>query len=181
MARKTTGRRKVMTEAEKEASKKLLEALLDGAGEKPDGLTDRAGDVIGWWPPEGAGGVFCTPLYCKLFDSSQDPLKPAVMVFARLERARKLLSSDGKEPLDGQAGDLIAFWARPGMRALNNLCGASVWIAQKVDDEGQPMTRDTGKGNPMKLFEVESTDGGTKLPVAEDLRVKSKGVKSWVE
>jgi predicted transcriptional regulator len=77
--------------------------------------------------------------------------------------------------IDCIPGQLIAFWAKVGMRSLLNLADVPVWI------EWQGETRDTGKGNPMKVFVVSSKTTGNLLKCNVDNRKKSKTTKHFFE
>lgn len=164
------------TEEQKEATLKQLSELLESAGDAPEGLENRNEDVKGFWPPLKAGGIYLTPLHYKLSDSGQDAQKASILVFGRLEKPRKLLTSDGKV-VDGETGDLVAFWAKPGMREVVNCFGIRVWI------EATGEQKDVGKGNPMWLYAVDGEPGakGEKLPCSEDRRDKSKHAKHFFE
>lgn len=170
------GKVKPKSKEELDADTKVLNSMLDGAASKPDGLVSRRSDVAGFWPPEGAGGIWCTPLHMNLSDGAIEKIKPSVLVFARLEAPRKLFSRDG-EVVQGVTGDIVAFWARPGMRPLRNCAGIKTWIAPT--DE----TVDVGKGNAMKVFAVETEREaeGKPLLVQEDNRKESRQVKHFFQ
>lgn len=179
MAKPMRARNKAgMTESEQAEADKLtrakLAALLDGVTEKPQDYQSRTGDVDGFWPTENAGGLHFTPLYYNLSDSKLDAVKPSILVFGRLETGRKLLDQEGNV-VDCTPGKLVAFWAKVGMKAIGNLADVPVWL------EWTGEVRDTGKGNPMKVYDVSSKASGNKLPLGQDMRVKSKTTRHFFD
>ena len=91
--------------------------------------------------------------------------KPSALIVGKLVDAISLITRDD-EIVEALPGEQVGVWAKPGMSALKNLAGMKVFMFQ----DGEI---DTGKPNPMKIFEVLSKGKGKPLPVT-DSRKKSK-------
>jgi len=145
---------------------KLRESL-----NSPENFKNRNGDVVGFWDPE-LTPIQCIPLSVKLFDGNIDKDKPSILLTVELVKAAGVRpTKDGEgavgQPFAAPPGSLVGVWYKPGMKAVRDLCGVEVFI--RLTGE-----KDTGKPNPMKTFEVTSEKNGTRVPVTEDLRDKSK-------
>jgi hypothetical protein len=133
----------------------------------PDGYQRQATDIVGFWDPTKSETIHFVPLEAKLFDSKIEPTKPSTIVIGKLVDAVSLKAPGGEdETVEGKPGDLVGVWYKPGMSALKNLQGVKVFMFEAGE-------LDTGKPNPMKLFEVLSKTKGAVLQVTEDRRKKS--------
>jgi hypothetical protein len=137
----------------------------------PDDSSLITGDVEGYWDPEKTA-IRCMPLSVKLFDGNIDSRKPAILIIAELVLPCKIAykaEADDKEWSYRKAkpGTMVGIWYKPGMRGI--VCKAGVDCYIKLTED----TKDTGKGNPMKIYEVRAGAGGTRIPMSEDVRHKS--------
>ena len=139
--------------------------------ELPDDASLITGDVEGYWDPE-VTAIRCRPISVKLFDGNIDSRKPAILIIAELVLPCKIAykaEADDKEWSYRKAkpGTMVGLWYKPGMRGI--VCKAGIDCYVKITEE----TKDTGKGNPMKIYEVRAGAGGTRIPISEDVRHKS--------
>lgn len=135
----------------------------------PEGYEARSTDIVGFWDPEKSPSLHFIPLEAKLFDSDLDASKPSTLIFGKLVDGCLLKTPKGDEDTEGEPGDLIGVWFKPGMAALKDLCGVKVFMYPTGEME-------TGKPNPMKTFDIHSRSKGTRIPVTDDKRDKSKHV-----
>jgi len=131
----------------------------------PEGYEKRSDDVVGFWNPESNAPLHFIPREAAVFDGKDEPEKPAIIVFGELVDAVQLEDAEGN-PVDGQPGDRIGLWGKPGMKALKGLCGVKVFMFLSGE-------KDVGKPQPMKVFEVASSRDGDPLPV-DDRRKLSR-------
>lgn len=143
---------------------------------KASGYEDRSSDVVGYWDPD-YGDLHFTPVSAKMFDGQLNPEKASILVTGKLDSPCVISKGDEQDPNKkklgkGAIGENVGVWLKPGMRDLIHQCG----IATRVAFAG---TKDVHKGkrgmNPMKVFTVSSDKPGTRIPVIEDRRDKSKG------
>lgn len=143
----------------------------------PEGFTDRNSDIVGVWDSE-SGPLFFIPEHAIATDSKKfDKTKPSVLLFGSLTRPA-ILKTKGDEDDDdavtvqGEPGDAVGVWVKPGMRDIVNLGGVEVFLSR---DESKD--KDIGKGNDMKGFRVGSKAVGRRIELSNDLRDKSKGTR----
>lgn len=142
---------------------------LQQAGQR---LPDRSDDVVGYWVPDDLP-IVCIPRAVRLFDSSIDGGKVSALITAEAVTATLIEVTNDKNQKTVKLckkGDAVGIWYKPGMRAIATCAGVPTYI----ELTGQ---KDTGKGNPMKVYTVRA-EGGALLPVASDLRKKSIGVQT---
>jgi len=161
------------------------EAPLD-LSRPPEGFEQASGDLAGYWeaasPPsrttemrEGSGPVLFTPLYVTLSDSSlgtaKDP-KSSTLLHARLEAPCLLRSAQKAEGYkEFPKGTLFGIWTKPGMKPLQRLAGATVWMRNGIEVAGKiEYFKEIDRPSPMVVFDIRSKGEGTKLKVAEDRR-----------
>lgn len=155
--------------AKREAEKVAADAKRQKANAGiPDGYEDQSTDVVGFWMPDGDALHF-TPMECRLLDSSADKTKSSCLVIGKLVAPSELSTSDGII-VQGEEGDIVGVWAKPGMAPIANLCGVPVYMY--LDGH-----KDVGKASPMAVFAVLSKTRGTVLPVSKDTRVTSRGAR----
>jgi len=151
------------------ADTKTLTSMLDNpefAQETKD-MQKRSEDILGFWDENCSTPLFFTPRSAKLSDSKIEPEKKcSTLVEGLATRDCQVLSKDG-EIIIAKPGDLIAVWAKPGMKALSNAAGVPVAMAYLGE-------KDTGKPNPMKLYDLRFGVGGQPLTVSADNRKLSK-------
>lgn len=138
--------------------------------EAPAGYEKQSDDVVGFWDP-AIGPIHFIPTGGRLFDGSIEPHKPSALIVGKLVDATDLVTRDD-EVIAAQPGEQIGVWAKPGMSAVKNLAGVKVFMYE----DGE---LDTGKPNPMKIYEVLSRGKGKPLPVS-DSRKKSKSTTHFL-
>lgn len=124
----------------------------------------------------GSPPILFTPIDCVMQDSKLEPdKKSSTLVFGRLERACKLRSAVESEGYKEFApGSLIGIWTKPGMRELQKLAGAKVWMRNGIKiNEEIILFKAIDKPSPMVQFDIRSEGKGSALPVREDRRDKS--------
>jgi hypothetical protein len=131
----------------------------------PAGYKKR-GDLAGFWDPN-QGPVHFIPKYAKAFDSKIEKLKPSVLIFGTSVGVNACMTKD-QELVEVEAGELIGVWYKPGLKGLGDLAGVSCFCYLT----GKEI--DTGKGFPMKEYDVGSAKEGGVLYVTEDNRDKSR-------
>lgn len=129
-------------------------------------LKKRSGSIKGFWD-FSAGAIFFTPRTAKVFDGKKFKDKPSILIIGEL-----LATCDCKDK-KGQRirlfkGDSVGVWYRPGFREIAQCRGVPTALKYTHEEE-------IGKGNPLKVFEVKSADGGGVLFIEEDRRVFSRG------
>jgi len=151
------------------ADTKALTSMLDNPEfqQETKDMQKRSEDILGFWDEHCTTPLFFTPRSAKLSDSKIEPDKKcSTLVEGLATRDCQVFSKDG-EPLAAKVGDLVAVWAKPGMKALSNAAGVPVAMAYLGE-------KDTGKPNPMKLYDLRFGVGGTPLTVSADNRKLSK-------
>lgn len=136
----------------------------------PADFDKKGGDLVGFWDSD-LTPIQCIPRSVKLFDGNIEAEKPSILMTVELTKPAGVRppKDDGSAPFVAPTGSLVGVWYKPGMKAIRDLCGVEVWMKQ----EGE---KDTGKPNPMKLYEITWKVNGTRIPVTEDLRDKSKPI-----
>jgi hypothetical protein len=160
-------------------------AVLD-ISKPPEGYEQASGDLAGYWesasPPSrngeekhGSDPVLFIPLWATLSDSQLDRTKSSTLVHGRLEAPCKLRSANKEEGyVEFPKGTLFGIWTKPGMRALQNFCGATVWMRNGIEVRGEiQYFKEVDKPSPMVLFDIRNKGTGTKLKVREDRREHS--------
>jgi hypothetical protein len=132
----------------------------------PDGYVRQSTDVSGFWVPS-LGAIHFIPESYRVFDSTIDPDKTSGLIIGRLSKAMQLVTADGVMS-EGEVGDIVGIWAKPGMRDIGDLAGVPVYMY--LDS-----FKDTGKASKMAVFAILSKTKGKQLQVSKDLRSKSKG------
>jgi len=158
--------------------------------EPPAGFEQASGDLVGYWesasPPSrngeerhGSDPVLFTPLWVTLSDSELDNNKTSTLLHGRLEKPCLLRSANKEEGYrEFPKGSMFGIWTKPGMKPLQNLAGAQVWMRNGVKiGEGKAAEiqyfKEIGKPSPMVLFDIRNNGKGGKLPIREDRRDKS--------
>lgn len=142
--------------------------------ELPEDSSLITGDVEGYWDPSKTA-IRCKPISVKLFDGNIDPKRPAMLVIAELtvpcKIAYKAEANDEEWSYrKAKTGTMVGIWYKAGMRGIVNKAGVDCYV--KLTDK----TKDTGKPNEMKIYEVRAGAGGMRIPITEDVRHKSQGV-----
>lgn len=136
----------------------------------PQGYSKASTDIVGTYDPKVQPNIHFTPYGVNLSDSQADKNKISCLVFATLVEDCLLADSKGEDgnrgTIQGKAGDTVGIWYKPGMRPITKLCGSKVFMYPNGE-------RDTGKMNPMKLFEILKDKDGTPIPVLDDFREKT--------
>jgi hypothetical protein len=167
----------------------------------PEGFSQASGDIVGYWEPASPGKdpkgknnndpkfwyreeygfrggsppILFTPIDVVLSDSKLEAKKTSTLLFGRLERECLLRSAVDDEGYKKFAkGSLIGVWTKPGMRPLQNLAGAIVWMRNGVKiNDNIVLFKDVDKPSPMVQFDIRNEKLGGKLPVREDRRKES--------
>lgn len=142
----------------------------------PQGYEKQATDLVGFWDPNIVAGettpIHFVPLEVKLFDSKLEPKKPMAIVVGKLVDPIPLSAPGGEgEVVEGQAGDLVGVWYKPGMSALKTLANVKVYMVPTGE-------MSTGKPNPMKTFDCLAAKKGMELHVTTDGRKQSAFVET---
>ena len=162
-------------------AKRDIEALLDSIegdekfaelakkldGDAHAGWTQVSDDLAGFWAPELCG-IYCIPQSVRIFDGNIDKTKPSMLITVELHKSCIVVDKEGNPSIAGP-GELVGIWFKPGMKRIRDLAGQVVYM--KEDGE-----KDVGKGNPMKLYKIETKDKPVvkRVPVSDDTREKSK-------
>lgn len=173
----------------------------DDDEDAPEGFQQASGDIVAYWEaaspgkdPKGKnnndpkfwyredfgfrGGsppILFTPIDCVMQDSKLEDKKTSTLIFGKLERPCKLRSAVEQEGYkEFAAGSLVGIWTKPGMRPLQKLAGARVWMRNGVKINSQiVLFKDVDKPSPMVQFDIRNEGKGHELPVREDRRDKS--------
>lgn len=134
------------------------------------------GDVDAYWDIERSAIRF-KPMSVKLFDGNIDKKKPSILILGITTVPTMLYNKTDEEDSDEReykkypAGTKVGVWYKPGMKQIRDRCGVDCYL--KMTGE-----KDTGKPNPMKLFELVADSETYRIPIIEDSRDKSKGEKT---
>lgn len=126
----------------------------------------------------GSGPILFQPIDCVLSDSklsTEDNPKTSTLLFGKLLKACVLRSAVEDEGMKKfEPGTLIGIWTKPGMKPVQSLAGAHVWMRNGIELNGQiQYFKDIGKPSPMVQFDIRHKGQGKALPVREDRRDKS--------
>jgi hypothetical protein len=152
-----------------------IRAKLNAA---PEGFNTQSDDVVGYWDSDVCP-ILCIPRTAKVFDGNIDAEKPSILLIVELAadcpvRLKKEEGVEEGETIVAKKGDMVGIWGKPGMRAIRDLGGVEVWMRQAGE-------KDTGKPNPMKLFDVKAKGKGSRIVITEDSRKESKGVRTFLD
>jgi hypothetical protein len=131
----------------------------------PAGYKEQSEDIFGFWDSTSGETIHMIPRFFRLFDSKLDPTKASTLLIAELVEPIRVENSKG-ETVIADKGELVGVWTKAGMVAIKNLGGVDVYMYQKGE-------KDTGKGNPMKLYKILSQAKGVKVPFSGDFRKRS--------
>ena len=163
------------------------ELVAEDLSKPPAGYTQASGDLAGYWEsasPEnrnreethGSDPILFTPLWVTLSDSDIDEKKTSTLLHGRLEAAARLRSANKDEGYKVfPKGTMFGIWTKPGMKPLQNMGGARVWMRNGIEIEPGKITyfKDIGKPSPMVLFDIRNETKGEKLTIREDRRSES--------
>ena len=127
-------------------------------------------DVVGYWDSDGEIPITGVPEVGVIAtDSGIDKTKPSMLMKWKVTIPTVVVDKDSNENVC-QPGDLVGVWYKPGMRDVRTLGGVEVTMFRN-----EAKDKDTGKGNPMKAFEVRGPRGATGqlLRITEDRRERS--------
>lgn len=149
----------------------------------PKGFTRQSSNAVGFWADGGDSSILFVPKGVKLMDGTAKgggKEKPSIMIVGELKTPTPLQNKD--ESFTGDIGDIVGVYYKPGMgREMAIAYGIETWIAPLYDEKtGERATQNTGKGQPMKLYDVRFSKKleGKRLPVLEDTRVESRHKKT---
>jgi hypothetical protein len=150
---------------------------------KGTGSKDAAKDPKFWTSEQhgfrpGSGPILFQPIDCVLSDSklsTEDHPKASTLLFGKLLKPCVLKSAQEDEGYKSfDAGSMIGVWTKPGMKPLQKLSGAQVWMCNGQEVNGKRVFfKDIGKPSPMVQFDIRSKGEGKSLPVREDRRQRS--------
>lgn len=142
----------------------------------PEGLKKLATDIAGFWDEGGfdrPGGQWTggTPIYCKILfarevipTSGPSKGKTKRYLVVGLLAPTQLLERKGSQAAPARVankGEIVGLWVTPGLSDLNSKGGCKVWVLLNTPDKW----KDTGKGNPMKTYDIRAEEGGTAVKV----------------
>ncbi len=130
----------------------------------PAGYEKRTDEVVGFWDPS-LGPIHFVPQFARAFDNKTDKTKPSILIQGTSVGTNTLITKD-EDFVDAKEGQTIGVWYKPGMIAIRSLRGVPVYMFQNGE-------RDTGKPQPMILFEVLSPKTGDELIITGDYRKQS--------
>src|SRR5258708_2667249 len=107
----------------------------------PQGYQEQSADIVGFWDNELSRTIHFVPLEVKVFDSQLEAIKPSVLIEGRLVDAATLALPKDRGTVSAKSGELVGVWYKPGMKALKNLAGVSVFMFEHGELQ-------TGKPNP---------------------------------
>lgn len=140
----------------------------------PKGYEKKNSDVVGYWSEDEP--IHFIPRSVKLLDGNIDKKKPSIIIVGELQEPT-ILSNKDSDPFQGEVGQIVGVWYKPGMRDIAKCAGLKVWLDQDLDENGHQKTKKMKVGNPMKLYTVTSSPGPEKrIPINEDTRKEAKGV-----
>lgn len=149
----------------------------------PKGFTRQSSSAVGFWTDDGESSILFVPTGVKLMDGAKkiDETKPSILIIGVLKQPAKLQNKD--EEFDGAIGETIGVFYKAGMgREIVNAYGIETWIAPMLDENGERKTLDVGRAQPMKVYDVQFgkklADAGKRIPILDDTRNKSRGVKT---
>lgn len=159
--------------------KRRTEAAPASKFQAPKGFTSQSSDAVGYWTDDGESAILFVPRGVKLLDGAKklDAKKPSCMIIGELKTSGVPLATKDEE-FDGQVGDIVGVFWKPGMgREIAQALGVETWIAPLVDEDGERKTRDVGRKQPMKLYDVRFGRKleGRRLPILDDRRKESRG------
>ena len=146
----------------------------------PDEYETVGANILGYYEPAESGAIQFVITGVRLLDNTQDKSKSSALILAELRAPAQLkVNSPVKEEQvlkEFPAGTGFGIWAKAGMRDLQKLQGAWVWMAlagyQKMKEEGGKK-----KKNAMVLFSIKKSNkgpAGGPLTLLEDARVESR-------
>lgn len=154
---------------------------------KGRGSKEAAKDPKYWTMEEygfrpGSAPILFQPIDCVLSDSklaTEEAPKSSTLLFGKLLKPAVLKSAAEDEGYKRfEAGSIIGIWTKPGMRPLQQLAGAQVWMRNGQEVNGKLVYfKDIKKPSPMVQFDIRHKGTGKSLPVREDRRVKSLPVE----
>lgn len=144
----------------------------------PEGYETIGSSVAGYWDPdqaEGSGPIEFRMSGCRLIDNGKEKVKSSCLILAELVKPCPLIVNSPKKEeqvlQEFPAGTIVGIWAKAGMRDLQHLQGANVWMAPN----GFQTMKDADK-NAMALFKISRDPRfakGTTLQLIEDARKES--------
>lgn len=146
----------------------------------PKGFTRQSSDAVGFWVDDGESSILFVPTGVKLMDGKENvggKDKPSIMLVGVLKAPTPLANKE--EDLEGQVGDIVAVFWRPGMgREIVHAYGVETWIAPLYDENGERATQDVKRPQRMKLYDVRfgSKLQDKRVPILSDSRKASKHV-----
>jgi hypothetical protein len=146
--------------------------------EAPEEFESVGANILGYYEPTESGAIQFVITGVRLLDNTQDKSKSSALILAELHAPAHLrVNSPVKTEQvlkEFPKGTGFGIWAKAGMRDLQNLQGAIVWMSiagyQKMKDDGK-------KKNAMVLFSIKKSNkggAGGPLKLLEDARVESR-------
>lgn len=162
--------------AKRNNNQELTETKTYEIPDVPEGYSEVADDIVGYWNPELHKMIHVIPKEAKIFDNKIDETRVSILVFCKLVDSAILQGKDdqGNEiKVEGKPGDTVGVWGKPGLRQkLINMAGRDCYICVSG-------TKEIGRPQPMTTFSVKSKGPGKPLPLVEDRRNKSKHAETW--
>ena len=140
----------------------------------PKGYQKKNTDVSGYWSEDEP--IHFIPRSVKLMDGNQIASKPSIIIVGELVE-RTILFKKDVDPWEGNSGDVVGVWYKPGMKDIALSAGLKTWLDKDLDENGNQRTVKMKKAgrNPMKCYVVQSAPGKeTRIPISEDTRKEAR-------
>lgn len=136
-----------------------------GAFEPPKTARKVVSRVAGFWDEESGIPVYGRVCYAREITPTKGPSKGKVkryFVIELLAATMLAANKDKNQPAKrAEKGEMVAVWGTPGLSDLNRMAGSLVWV--KRNPKGEWI--DTGKGNPMKTYDIRQEGQGLAVQV----------------
>ncbi len=147
----------------------------------PEGYSQQTEDIVGFWDHED-GAIRFKPLKARIFDNSVESVKYSILIIGELTHPSKQTKRSDEDrdeqiEVDGNIGDMVGVWYKPGLKVVLNRLGVDCY-ARKTGE------KDIGKPNPMIVFEVMCPTGCSQemIPLESDTRDDSANLNTpWDE
>lgn len=131
----------------------------------PPEATNLSSRAEGFWDEDHGAPVYGNLLFAREIKPKTGPSAGKVKRYYVVELLAPTMlaeNKDRKQPArKAVAGEVIAVWASTGNTDLNRAQGAKVWMKKNSADK----FIDTGKGNPMKTYDMRIVGKGQPVQV----------------
>lgn len=131
----------------------------------PPEATTLSSRAEGFWDEDKGVPVYGTLLFAREITPKTGPSAGKLKRYYLVELLADTWLAENKERKQperiGHKGEVIAVWGTTGNTDLNRAQGAKVWIKKNPPDK----FIDTGKGNPMKTYDMRIVGKGSPVQV----------------